>query len=295
MKRMRPAVALLVVGMLAPACSPGGVKPLPAPPTTKPRPSTTAVPDLSGVMLKEVPGRITTTIPLTPGRATIKGVVAAPDGLVPGATVHFERLVDEGLTAFDLPTAADGTFTLPNIKGGRWRVRAYRPPDLALVKPELFFLEEAETKTLTLRLERYQGVNVASALAPEPAVTDEPANLLVQVTLQSVDAKGIVRAVPVPGVRVELFGQGDWRIEGNASQLTDSAGRALWRVRCQSQGKQALSVLVGDDGTFPLTLPDCVSPPPTTTSSSTSTTKPTGTTKPTSSSSSTSSTTEPEE
>lgn len=286
----------LVLAVVLAGCSPGGVKPLPAPPTTKPRPSTTAVPDLSGVMLKEVPGRITTTIPLTPGRATINGTVAAPDGLVPGATVRFERLVDEGLTAFDLPTAPDGTFTLPNIKGGRWRVRAYRPPDLALVKPELFFLEETETKTLTLRLDRYQGVNVASALAPDPAVTDEPANLLVQVTLQSVDAQGIVRAVPVPGVRVELFGQGDWRIEGNAGQLTDSSGRALWRVRCQTQGRQPLSVVVGDDdGTFPLTLPDCVNPPPTTTSSSTTTTKPTGTTKPTSSSSSSSSTTEPGE
>ncbi|HVF76305.1 MAG TPA: hypothetical protein VM938_14815 [Acidimicrobiales bacterium] len=290
---MKRAALLLAVALAG--CSTGGVKPLPAPPTTKPRPSTTAVPDYSGVMLKEVPGRVTSTIPLTPGRATINGVVAAPDGAVPGAIVHFERLVDDGVAFFDLPTAPDGTFALPNIKGGRWRVRAFRAPDLALVKPELFFLEETETKTLTLRVERYQGVNVGSALAPDPPVTGEPANLLVQVTLQSVDAKGIVRAVPVPGVRVELVGQGDWRIDGNAVQLTDSAGRALWRVRCQRGGQQPLSVFVGDDGTFPLKLPDCVVPPPTTTSSSTTTTKPTGTTRPTSSTSSSSPTTEPED
>ena len=288
----RPALLLV---LLLSACTADGVKPLPAPPTTKPRPSTTAVPDFSGVMLKDVPGRTTTTIPLTPGKAVINGGVVGPDGAVPGAVVHFERLVDEGLAAIDIATAPDGTFAFPNIKGGRWRVRAFRAPDLALVKPELFFLGDAETKTLTLRLDRYQGINVASALAPDPAVTGEPANLLVQVTLQSVDNRGIVRAVPVPGVRVELFGEGDWRIEGTASQFTDSAGRALWRVRCEARGQQPLSVFVGDDGSFPLKLPDCVTPPPTTTSSSTSTTKPIPTTRPTSSSSSSSSTTEPED
>lgn len=268
------------------ACSPGGVKPLPAPPTTQARPSTTAVPDYSGVLLKEVPGRTTTTVALGPGKATINGIVTAADGFVPGAVVHLERLVDEGVAALDVATAADGTFAVPNVLGGRWRVRAFRAPDLALVKPEVFFMAEADTRTLTLRVERYQGLNVASAVAPDPPVTDEPANLLVQVTLQSVDAQGIVRGVPVPGVRVELVGDGDWTVENSTVQLTDSAGRVLWRLRCKRPGHQSLSAYVGDDGTFPLQVPDCVSPPPTTTSSSTSTTRP----KSSSSSSSTSST-----
>lgn len=284
MKRLALGLAVSLA-----ACSPGGVKPLPPPPTTQPRPSTTAVPDYSDVTLKEVPGRTTTSIPLGPGKAAINGVVVGPEGPVPGAVVRLERLVDESFAALDVATSADGTFVVPNLLGGRWRVRAFRPDDLALVKPELFFLGEAEAKALTLPLDRYQGVNVASALAPDPPVTGEPANLLVQVTLQSVDAQGVVRAVPVPGVRVQLMGNGDWRVEGGNVQLTDAAGRALWRVRCESPGRQPLSVLVADDESFALQVPDCVSPPPTTTTSSTTST----TVRSTSSTSSTTTTTQP--
>ena len=283
---------LLAFVVVAAACSGGGVDRLPAPPTTKPRTPTTTVPDLTGVMLREVPGRTTTTVALTPGRATINGVVNGPDGPVPGALVRAERLVGDAIGSVDVATAADGTFALPGIKGGRWRVRAFRPADLALVKPEIFYLEDAATRTLTLRVERYSGVDVSSAFAPDPPVVGDPANLVVQVTLQSVDAQGVVRGQPVPGVRVELFGAGDWRIDGANVQPTDTSGRALWRVRCESAGNQPLSVLVGDAESFPLKLPACVEAPPTTTSSSSSTSSTTSTTRPpTTSTSRTSSTT----
>lgn len=258
---------LLALACVTAACTSKGVDPLPAPPTTKVRPSTTAVPDLSGVALREVPGRTTTTIPLSPGGATIKGTVVGPDGPVPGAAVHAERLVGEGVAAIDIGTGPDGTFSLSNIKGGRWRIRAFRTPDLALVKPEVFYLEGAETKSLALKLERYDGLGVSSALAPNPPVVDEPANLVVQVTLRSVDGQGVVRAEPVPGIRVELFGTGDWQVDGDNTQLTDGAGQALWLVRCRSSGLQPLSVLVGDSDRFPLNLPACAAPAPTTTSS----------------------------
>lgn len=290
--------ALLAFAFLASACTSNGVDPLPAPPTTKARPSTTTAPDLTGVVLREVPGRVTSTIPLSPGKATINGAVVGPDGPVPGAVVHAERLVGEGAASVDIGTAADGTFALPNILGGRWRIRAYRPPDLALVKPEVFYLEGSETKSFTLKVERYRGAGVSSAIAPNPPIVDDAANLVVQVTLRSVDAKGVVRAVPIPGVRVELFGTGDWRVEGVNTKPTDGAGQALWLVRCRASGVQPLSVLVGDSEPFPLTLPACEAAAPNTTtssSSSTSTPRPPTTTPPSNSStsSSSSSTTRP--
>lgn len=269
MRRVLVIAVVLSAFAGAVACTGGGVKPLPAPPTTRAIPTTTAVPDLTGVMLREVPGRTTTTVALTPGKATINGSVAGPEGPVPGAVVRAERLVGESRASVDIATAADGTFVLPTLKGGRWRVRTFRAPDLALVKPEVFFLGEGETKTLNLRVERYTGVGAASALAPDPPVVGEPANLVVQVTLQSVDANGVVRGVPVPGVRAELVGSGDWRVEGQNVQATDGSGRALWRVRCESPGNQPLSVLVGGEESFPLTLPACVAAPPSTTSTST--------------------------
>jgi hypothetical protein len=289
----RLLVALACLFTASSACSSRGVSPLPDPPTTKVRPSTTSVPDLTGVALREVPGRTTTTVPLAPGQANIKGSVVGPQGPVPDAVVHAERLVGESLAAVDIGTAPDGSFALPQVKGGRWRLRAFRAPDLALVTPEVFYLEGAETKTLTLKLESYDGVRVSSATAPNPPIVDEPTNLVVQVTLASVDRQGVVRASPVPGVRVELFGAGDWRVDGQNTRLTDQAGQALWQVRCRSSGTQPLSVLVGDAERFPLTVAACAAAPPPTTTTTAPGEPPTSSSSSSTTSSSTTTTTRP--
>jgi hypothetical protein len=298
-------VALLAACLLVGAgtsCTADGIDPLPAPPTTRPRPPTTVAPDYSKVALAAVPGRTTTTVPVTGGDATIEGSVVGPDGPVAGAVVHVERLVADYTAVVDLVSNPDGTFALPDVHGGRYRVRAYLPPDLAQVKPEVFFLSGDEEKALTLKMERYEGVSVAAAVAPNPPVPTEPANLLVQATLRSVDAYGVVRAVPVPGVRLELFPTGRWTIDSDQVQYADDSGRAVWRVRCGRQGEQRMSVLVGDGEEFELSLPACSEPPPpstttttsrprrTTTSTSTSSTTSSSTTSSTSSSSTTSTT-----
>lgn len=295
MRRTAALFAALVL-VAAGACTSGGVDPLPAPPTTRPRPSTTAPPDYSNVQLAAVPGRTTTTVAIAGGQATIKGIVTGPDGPVPGAVVHLERLVGDDMAALDVGTTQDGTFTIPGIFGGRYRVRAFRPPDLALVKPEVFFLGGTDTHELRLELERYTGVAVKAAVAPNPPVATERANLLVQVTFQSVDTTGVVRAVPIPGVRVELFPTGRWTIEDDSVQAADDQGRAVWQVTCERQGQQGMSVLVGDDESFELSLPACAQPPPrrtttTTRRSTTSTSTATSSSSTTSTTQSTTSTT----
>jgi Carboxypeptidase regulatory-like domain len=265
-------VALLFAVVLA-GCSSKGIDALPPPPTTQPRPPTTAVVDLSGVALKEVSGKTTTTVAMGPGRAGLRGTVVGPDGPVPGATVQAERLVGDGAAVATVVTAADGTWALQGVLGGRFRVRAWRPTDLALTKPEVFFLNDGDTKPLQLVLTRYTGLAVTFAIAPNPPVVEEPANLVVQVVQQSVDPQGIVRGEPVPSVRVELFGGGDWSLTTTNPTFTDGQGRGRWQLRCRSEGKQQLAVVVGDTQQFPLDIAPCVvAPPPpeeTTTTSST--------------------------
>ena len=263
------------------ACSSGeGVAPLPPPPTTQPTSPPTTIVDTSGVALKPVPGRTTTTVALGPGRSLLNGVVAGPDGPVGGATVRAERLVGDAAAAVQVVTGADGTFQIPNILGGRFRVRAWRPLDLALVKPEVFFLSDGDTKQLQLVLSRYDGLAVTPAIAPNPPVVGDPANLVVQVVQQSVDPNGIVRGQPVPNVSAELFGGGDWRVASSNPTITDSQGRARWQLRCQSTGKQPLAVVVGGQQQFPLDLPACDPAAPEPTSSTTSSSTSTSTTEP---------------
>lgn len=288
MRRAGAVVALLVSAVVA-GCTPKGMDTLPPPPTTQPRPPTTAVVDLSGVGLKEVPGKTTTTVAMGPGRAVLQGSVVGPDGPVPGATVLAERLVGDGVASATVFTAADGTWSMQGVLGGRFRVRAWRPTDLALTKPEVFFLSDGDTKQMQLVLNRYTGLAVTFAIAPNPPVVDEPANLVVQVVQQSVDLQGIVRGEPVQSIRVELVGGGDWSLTTANTTFTDGEGRGRWQLRCRTAGKQQLAVVVGDSQQFPLDVAACVEAPPppeettstsgptsssSTSSSSTTTTKP---------------------
>src|SRR4051794_29348121 len=93
MRRSAAVVVLLFVaaGVLA-ACSKKSGYDFPPPPSTIPEEQTT-LPDFSSVQLARLPGRTTTTIDNSPGQAHISGFVVAPQGAVPGAIVHVERLV----------------------------------------------------------------------------------------------------------------------------------------------------------------------------------------------------------
>lgn len=277
-------VVALVVALAASGCSRGkGVEPLPAPPTTQPpRPTTTLI-DYSRFELKGVPGRTTTTVALRPGRSVLNGVVGAPGGVVPGATVRVERLVGDGAAVEQVATGPDGRWAVQGVLGGRYRVRAWRSPDLAMTKPEVFFLNDGDTKEMQLTTALYTGLAVTHAIAPNPPVAEEPANLVVQVVQQSVDVDGVVRGQPVPNVRAELFGGGEWVVETSNPTVTDGAGRAKWQLECQAVGKQPLGVVVANAEQFPLDLPPCAQPVPdetTTTSTSSTSTSTTSTTAP---------------
>jgi hypothetical protein len=264
MTRPRALAASAAWVVLAAGCQAKVVPPLPPAPKV-PQTTTTAVVDNSGVGLAGVPGRTTTTVVFGPGRATLNGTVNGPEGPVEGAVVHAERLVGDGAATMDILTAPDGSFSLPNILGGRYRIRSWKaaPVNLALVEPQVFFLEGSESRNVDLNVARYQGIDVAAAIAPDPPLINVPASLVVQVVDRAVDDAGIVRSAPVPGARVELFGTGDWRVQTAAATTTDGAGRATWQLECRRVGTQPLSVVVGETSTFNLNLPACTVPPPT--------------------------------
>lgn len=261
--RLRGLVlALVTVTVMGAACTPGAVAPLPKPPSV-PDTTTTVAIDLSAIGLGEISGRTTTTLAMQPGEATIAGSVVGAQGPVPGAVVRAERIVGDASGSIDVVTDAEGKFAFTTMVGGRYRVRAWKPePDnLALVDPEVFFLEATESKVLALAVRTYQGVTVSSDMAPDPPMITEPANLVVQVVDRAVDPQGIVRGSPVVGARVELFGAGDWRLRTANPAVTDGAGRAAFTLECQRAGNQPLSVVVGDSLSFPLDIPPCGVPP----------------------------------
>jgi predicted small lipoprotein YifL len=257
---MRRSLAVLVLALVAAsalaACSKKGGYDFPPPPSTTPDESST-IPDYSNVQLARVSGRTTTTIDNSPGQAHISGFVVAPQGAVPGATVHAERLVDDSVLALDVATNPDGSFHIDNVQGGRYRLRAWRVPDLAQTTPVIFFVNGNENKMgVNLQVTQYTGTNVMPAIAPNPPTVGDPANLAVQVTTVVVDPTGIVRATPVVGAQVDLQGSGNWQLQSSSTEFTDASGNAVWRLTCGSTGSQPLSVLVNGTG-YPLNLPPC--------------------------------------
>ncbi len=255
----------LVMAAAMGACTADAIKPLPPAPKV-PETTTTSLVDYSAVGLgPAAPGRTTTTVKVGPGRASLVGSVTGPGGPLAGAVVRAERVVGESVATADVLTGADGTFKIPKVLGGRYRVRAWKPsPDnLAIVEPVVFFLEGSETKRVELTLGRFQGASVSAAIAPDPPLISTPTNLVVLVVDQSVDANGVVRSSPIANLRAEIFGSGDWRVLSATATTTDGEGKARWQVECRRVGKQPLSVVVGESAAFDLNLTECTVPPPT--------------------------------
>jgi hypothetical protein len=254
----RRATALVLLAGALTACS-SKYPALPKPPSTIALPPVTTSPDYTDVNLHGVTGRTTsTTVPFGPGRATLNGNVSGPDGIEPNAVVHIERLVGSAVGTMDIPTNPDGTWSVPNVLGGRYRVRAWRAPDLALTDPAVFFLGATESKQVALPLTKYDGRSVAAAIAPRPAVIGQQANLVVRLVVQSVDDQGVVRGTPVVGATVQLSGSGDWRVRSENPVATDADGEAAYTVVCNTSGAQPLGVVV-DGQYYDLKLPDCSS------------------------------------
>ena len=261
MRRSVLVLVLVAAAVTVAACTKKTGYDFPPPPSTSPDESTT-VPDFSSVKLAAVPGRTTTTIDNSPGQAHIAGFVVAPQGAVPGASVHVERLVGDTVLAIDVATNPDGSFHVDNVQGGRYRLRAWRVPDLAMTTPQVFFLNGNENKTnVNLQVNQYSGTSVAPAIAPNPPRVDDPANLAVQVTTVVVDQNGIVRATPLAGVQIDLQGSGGWQVQGSSTAFTDANGEVIWSLTCTAAGSQPLSVAVNGTG-YPLNLPACQQPAP---------------------------------
>jgi len=252
------ALAAIAAAAVGSACSSGPAlidypTPKPAAPTTS-----TTVFDYESVALPGVPGRTTTTVDNRPGKASLAGTVTGPDGPVPMANVRVERLVEETVLAKDLVAGPDGAWRVDLVRGGRYRVRAWRAPDLAQVEPQIFYLGFDETRSLPLVTARYNGPQAAALLAPTPPVINEPAALSVVVTTATVDAQGIVRGTPLGGTTVQLLaGFGEWRVESPAVQVADVGGNAMWRLTCLAVGPRPLSVIIGSGTPVTLTVPPC--------------------------------------
>jgi hypothetical protein len=242
------ALALMVL-LLAAGCR--GSKDEGAPATTAPAPPPTEVTTTtaaSTTTLVTVPGnpRPVTTLSsaIGPGTATLGGTVSGPEGPVAGATVRVERLVGDKVATTTVTSDAGGQWTLSSVNGGRYRLRAWRPPDLAMLQPTLFFLEASENKAVPLGMARYGEGNAVAAFAPGPPTAERPATLVVTVSNGGIDGEGVLHASPRPGVTVQLLVTAGLTLESPDTTITDGSGTASFTVRCAPPGPPAATAVI---------------------------------------------------
>jgi hypothetical protein len=243
---------------------------IPTPPSTAHDASgstTTVTSDLTGISLAPVGSTPPTTVVLTPGAASLSGIVIGPAGPAPGALILVERLVGDSVGGKVVPAAPDGTWKLPGIRGGRYRVRAWRAPDLSMTTPQILLLGAKDNQNVNLTLMAFNGQNLTAAIAPTPPTVGQVSTLVIQATQQTVGSDGVVRGAPLPGANVFAFAAGTVVLSGTNPGTTDAGGRMVLSLECSSFGPVGLSGSINSLNTFSLTIPDCTIfvPPPVTT------------------------------
>jgi hypothetical protein len=204
---------------------------------------------------------------------------------VPQALVRATWYVPTPPQVIEALTGNDGGFRFERLRGGPWRVRAWKGPNLATLDAASIFLGAKEARALDLKVKVVEDVSITGRTAPEPPFIGDDVELAVLVLNQAVDGEGKVQRTPVVGTPVSLVVGAGWVFLGPSdAKLTDEQGVARWTLRCQTAGSQPITAsAVGRDITLNLQCMDPIStsttaPPET---SSTSTTKPKPKPKPT--------------
>lgn len=293
-------VAIATVVLAACGAPDSGLLPPPSSTSSTSAAPTTAAVDRTQIVLEPLPGETTTTVPIESGRSTLRGTVVGPDGGAGGAIVRVERLVGDAVQRRDVPTGPGGVFILANVPGGRYRLRAFLAPRLAMMQPEVFYLEDGSERDIDLRTEVFEGVTVKGSTTPSSPIVGDAVNVAVRVAQRSVDADGVGREVPSPGVAVRLQTSGfteldrrpppddddDDEDEGDdgddgggddddtsdpGARVTDADGVIVFQFRCDRVGSTTATAVVGsgaDQQSFPIEVPPCA-PVPTTTTTTT--------------------------
>lgn len=250
--RVHLAPAMVAGAILATACSSGGTTPaaVPGPDTTvAPIEAPAQLPDTRNVALAAVPGDPPPEgeITVRGGDADLVGVVRGPDGPVAGATVLLERFASDRRASLDVRTDRTGRFRALDVHGGRYRIRAWKAPTLALTTPALHFIRDDTRTTVDLDVTSHDGLDVQAVVDRSAPLVDQAVTVTALVTDQQVDGRGIVTAPAAERSAVRLTAGPGWRLDAPAAVTVNGDGRAVWTVTCTAPGPSALTVRAGSD------------------------------------------------
>lgn len=251
-------LAALVVGCSSPEepVPDEGAAVAPQAPIVVPEP----LPDTRSVSLAAVAGTsLEYPVAVEGGDLALDGTVQGPDGPVGGARVLLERFVGERSGRLEVSTGPDGRWSAADVHGGRYRIRAWRSPDLAMASSDLRFLAAEETVDLALAVDRYDGADVTGGIDDETPEIDGTAVVTALATRRQVDDAGIITTAPASGEDALITTVGPWAVDGSEPAVLDGAGQVSWTLTCEEEG--SVSARVEALGTETTVSATCVEPP----------------------------------
>lgn len=199
------------------------------------------------------------TIAVTGGDARLSGTVRLPDGRpVAGATIRIERFTSLGEGTAETVSGADGSWSASGLRGGRLRVRAFAPNELATVDAVVLVVTQSGSTTLDLQVQTATDGLRFDMVGPPGIVLGTNGTVALVVSREVVDDQGRLVRVPVVGQSVEVGVNGSGRLLSERALVTDAGGAVRILVACEAAGAPVATLVVGDDRPA-LALPSCMS------------------------------------
>lgn len=200
---------------------------------------------------------------MTGGSAILGGTVVDTRGApIPGATVRVDRFVDAYSTSVDVRANGAGAWRISNLQGGRYRVRAFAPPDLSQIESTTIFLSAETEQSLQLMVTRGGGVKIDPWVSRDGFVIGQAASIGIRLRQEIVNQQGQVILIGRPDVPVRLAVTGTLR--GGGTKPSNADGTVAWTVRCVAEGLAGATLFV-DNTPYNVSVPTCRKAPPVTT------------------------------
>lgn len=198
------------------------------------------------------------SVAVTGGQASLNGTVVLPDGtLVAGATVRIERFTSEGQGTAETVSGPDGSWSALGLQGGRLRVRAFAPNQLASVESAVLVVTRTGSARLTLVVEEATAGLKFEMFGPPGIAYGTAGTAAIVISSEAVDQVGRLVQLPVIGRETTTSISGGRLLSADVV-VSDAGGAVRFLIACDVEGAPIANITAGAD-TAVIVMPACMS------------------------------------
>ncbi len=195
---------------------------------------------------------------VTGGEASLSGTVNLPDGTpVAGATVRIERFTSDGQGTAETVSGPDGSWSAADLRGGRLRVRAFAPNQLASVEPSVLVVSRNGSARLTLVVDAAVDGLRFDMVGPPGIAIGTAGTAAVVVSREVVDESGRLIQLPVAATELTASISGGRLLSADVVS-TDPGGAVRYLIACDFEGTPTAVIAAGAIESV-IAMPACMS------------------------------------